>query len=109
MSGKILPTKAQDAAICPRGFTLIELLVVIAIIALLLAIVAPALRKAKDQAKLVVCGNNMHQLVRGINSYAADYETKLPYSVQQRHSTIWTIPFRLNYNAGQDVHFERES
>ena len=44
-----------------RGFTLIELLVVIAIIALLMSILMPALSKAKLQAKLAVCKNNLHQ------------------------------------------------
>ena len=43
-----------------RGFTLIELLVVIAIIALLMAILMPALKKAKDQAKAVMCMANLH-------------------------------------------------
>ncbi|MCK4998230.1 MAG: type II secretion system protein, partial [Anaerohalosphaera sp.] len=61
-----------------KGFTLIELLVVISIIALLLAILMPALGKVKEKAKLVVCSSNQHQLIIGVNIYAADYSNTLP-------------------------------
>jgi len=45
-----------------KGFTLIELLVVIAIIAVLMAILMPALNRVKEQGKRVVCMSNLKQL-----------------------------------------------
>ena len=54
-----------------KGFTLIELLVVISVIALLLAITAPALRKAKSLALRLTCTSNLHQVGLAAHAYAA--------------------------------------
>jgi prepilin-type N-terminal cleavage/methylation domain-containing protein len=51
------------------AFTLIELLVVIAIIALLLAVLIPALRTAKEQARKVICGTHLNQLGKAVEMY----------------------------------------
>ncbi len=64
-----------------KGFTLIELLVVIAIIALLMAMVMPALRKAKEAAKMVICSSNQHQIITGIGAYASDNDSRMPPAV----------------------------
>ena len=60
------------------GFTLIELLVVIAIIALLLAILMPSLRKAKEMAKSVVCRTRLKQCHNIVQLFAHDNDDKFP-------------------------------
>jgi prepilin-type N-terminal cleavage/methylation domain-containing protein/prepilin-type processing-associated H-X9-DG protein len=61
-----------------NAFTLIELLVVIAIIALLMALLFPALRKARDQAKDVICRSNLRGIGIGVNLYLIDHDQRMP-------------------------------
>ena len=63
---------------CQMAFTLVELLVVISIIALLVAILLPALNTAREQAKLVSCMSNIRQVGLACITYAADNEGWYP-------------------------------
>jgi prepilin-type N-terminal cleavage/methylation domain-containing protein len=61
-----------------KAFTLIELLIVIAIIALLVSIIVPAMKKAKEQAKRMVCGTNLHQIQIACVAYANENKDMFP-------------------------------
>jgi len=61
-----------------RAFTLIELLVVISIIALLIAILLPALGAARESAKRTQCASNLHQISIGYYTYAVERDGVLP-------------------------------
>ena len=75
-----------------RGFTLIELLVVIAIIALLMAILVPALAKARQAAYKLLCQTNLNGLGKAMALYAADNEEEYPRTggVFLGESCIWS-------------------
>jgi prepilin-type N-terminal cleavage/methylation domain-containing protein len=73
-------------------FTLIELLVVIAIIAILAAMLMPALEAARDKALQVSCLSQMHQQALGIQMYANDYDGLLP-GPSSTHSMSRSVMF----------------
>ncbi len=63
----------------PCGFTLVELLVVIGIIAALIAMLLPALNRARDAAKQTGCASNMHQIAVAVSGYVNENKLFLPF------------------------------
>jgi prepilin-type N-terminal cleavage/methylation domain-containing protein len=68
--------KIRTSRQCSQGFTLIELLVVIAIIAILAAMLLPALASAKEKAKRAQCSSNMRQIMMAELMYAGDNQDR---------------------------------
>jgi prepilin-type N-terminal cleavage/methylation domain-containing protein/prepilin-type processing-associated H-X9-DG protein len=98
--------RGRPARLAARGFTLIELLVVIAIIAILAAMLLPALSKAKEQARGIDCMSSLRQVMVSFKMYDEDYLGKFPANLASGNgygdgATNW-VPGTENYTGGGD-------
>ena len=110
-AGKNMTTKRTK-----KGFTLIELLVVIAIIALLLSIIMPSLKRAKEAGMRITCLSNLKGLARIMHLYTNDHNGEFPNgNTQSGNGSTWvdhwdaTLGRELAYwNPNEDPELEEE-
>lgn len=84
-----------------RGFTIIELLVVVSVIAVLMALLLPAVQQARETSRRVTCKNNLHQVGVALHAYQSQYTVFppariAPGMVRQGGPTQGGTPFYLN-------------
>jgi len=71
------------------GFTLVELLVVIAILAVLMSILIPSLKRAREQAKEVVCASHLRGTGLGFEMYVQDNNDRYPVQSDSKELSMW--------------------
>ena len=81
----------KDKFKAAKGFTLVELLVVIAIVAILAALLLPAISAAKQKARRTICTSNLRQINLGIRMYSDDSNDASPSPGSQASTTNFVM------------------
>ena len=98
----VLPGQGRSFRRRLLGFTLIELLVVISIIALLISLLLPALKKAKETARRAQCLSNLRQIMNGLHIYANEFDGRFPPSHEQHNASL---TFELAAGGPNQAHY----
>ena len=89
-----------------KAFTVIELLVVVAIIALLMSILLPSLRGARESARSAVCASNLHQMGLALHTYTSDNDQFFPgavYDMGDDRAAVWPARLRKYANNSTEL------
>ncbi len=97
---KNIKDKKMEGRMKKRDFTLIELLVVIAIIAILAAMLLPALNQARETAKVSFCLNNLKQIGTDTQFYMDDSDGFVPMAINTAYPSGSKVWYQMMQNAG---------
>src|SRR5262245_61966264 len=89
----------------PPAFTLIELLVVVAVIAILAALLLPALAGAKERARRTSCKSSMRQLSLAVHMYGDDNDQAVPTGASNKSALDDHLPVVSNVTSNAIVHY----
>ena len=108
--GQVLLAQDKVQPFGPRSasFTLIELLVVISMVALLIALLLPTLKKAKETARRVQCLSNLRQIANGLHVYANDFDGRFPPLDLDANAQLAYYIFTPTHHAGYYIEKEFE-
>ncbi len=73
----------------PNGFTLVELLTVMAIIAIIVALLLPAVNSSRERGRMTYCANNLKEIGKGLALYAGEHQDRLPPALNTTAGTSW--------------------
>lgn len=112
MCNRLLQVPVPSPTQRGRAFTLVELLVAVAIVALLIAMLLPAIKTARDTAQSVHCMNNLWQLKLCTDYYRNDHRGFLPYATEgdkidtqfDATAQAWFTYYRENYTKDQNAY-----
>jgi type II secretory pathway pseudopilin PulG len=82
-----------------KAFTLVELLIIVAIISLLVALLTPVLRRARELANEAACASQQHQIALAVTNYAVGNRGKYPPPAALESGWWWSVPNPINYYA----------
>ncbi|HSW00956.1 MAG TPA: type II secretion system protein [Sedimentisphaerales bacterium] len=97
----------RSSCINPSGFTLIELLVVISVIAVLMAVLLPALSRARKQARAIICQSRLRQWGMALAAYTETNQGRFPSAMGVGFDGIWLL--RGAFLSGKDPNDPQDS
>ena len=106
MSDRTETDCSQNGSITIRAFTLVELLVVIAIIAILIAVLVPALRKVRFNTRKIICMTNLRSIGQAVHAYASEYDDTIPFgpeSLSNFYTAVGNVTSLLSLYDGTPV------